>query len=158
MKYWDGITKLSTKRGRYGASKLKAFSVLAKLPAKHYLPVRQLCLQSGIGYYSLARALPKWARWEYVARYPTASIGEGDYMYQLLVKGRSWLKLALAQLPNAHIFIAELEKWQTITVYPARFEEYRALPFNEFVAGLHELVKANNSLKKTANSAVKNVR
>lgn len=152
MKHWNGITKLSTKRGRYGASKLKAFSVLAGIPAKRYLSVRQLCLMSGVDYYSLARALPKWVRWEYVARYPTTSIGEGDYMYQLLAKGRSWLKLALAQLPNAHIFTAELEKWQTITMHPARFEEYRALPFNEFVARLHELVKANNSLKKDGTS------
>ncbi len=141
MKHWDGITKLSIKRGRYGASKLKAFSVLVEIPAKHYLSVRQLCLMSGIGYYSLARALPKWVRWEYVARYPTTSIGEGDYMYQLLAKGRSWLKLALAQLPNAHIFTKELETWQSEIMYPVRFEEYRTLPFNDFILRLHELVK-----------------
>ena len=108
MRNWNGITKLSTKRGRYGSSKLKAFTVLAGIPEKQYLSVRQLCLMSGIDYHSLARALPKWVRWEYVARYPTTSIGEGDFMYRILAKGRSWLKLALAQLPNAHIFIAEL--------------------------------------------------
>jgi hypothetical protein len=103
---------------------------------------------SGIGYYSLARALPKWVRWEYVARYPTTAIGEGDYMYQLLAKGRSWLKLALAQLPNAHVFTTELQTWQRDVMYPAKYEEYRALSFTDFVARLHELVKANNSLKK----------
>ncbi len=32
MNHWNGITKLASKRGRYGASKLKAFSVLARLP------------------------------------------------------------------------------------------------------------------------------
>ena len=148
MKHWDGVTKLSTKRGRYGASKLKAFSVLDRIPAKHYLSVRQLCLTSGIDYYSLARALLKWVRWEYVARYPTTSIGEGDYMYQILTKGRSWLKLALAQLPNARIFTTELQTWQRDVMYPARYEEYRVLSFNDFVAQLHELVKANNSPKK----------
>jgi len=148
MKHWNGITKLNTKRGRYGSSKLKAFSVLVDIPPKHYLSVRQLCLTSGIDYYSLARALPKWVRWEYVARYPTTAIGEGDYMYQLLAKGRSWLKLALAQLPNAQTFTTELETWQREVMHPTRFKEYRVLPFNEFVAGLHELVKANNSLKK----------
>ncbi|MFC1984197.1 hypothetical protein ACFLVO_04225 [Chloroflexota bacterium] len=141
MKHWNGITKLNTKRGKYGASKLKAFSVLAGIPTKHYLSVRRLCLMSGIGYYSLARALPKWVVWEYVARYPTTSIGEGDYMYQLLAKGRSWLNLALAQLPNAHIFIKELDTWQSEIMYPARFEEYMVLPFNEFVVRLHEQVK-----------------
>jgi hypothetical protein len=148
MRRWNGITKLSTKRGRYGASKLKAFSVLSKIPSKHYLSVRQLCLLTGIGYYSLARALPNWVRWEYVARYPTTSIGEGDYMYQLLAKGRSWLKLALAQLPNARLFTKELETWQKNGMYPSRFAEFRALPFNEFVVGLHELVEASNNLKK----------
>lgn len=148
MKHWDGTTKLTTKRGRYGASKVKAFSVLDGIPAKHYLSVRQLCLSTGIDYYSLARALPKWVRWEYVARYPTTSIGEGDYMYQLLAKGRSWLKLALAQLPNAHIFMEELNTWRSVTMSPDRFQEYRDLPFSRFVAGLHELVRTNSSLKK----------
>ena len=148
MKNWNGITKLSTKRGRYGASKLKAFSVLVKLPPKHYLSVRQLCLMSGIGYYSLARALPKWVRWEYVARYPTTVIGEGDYMYRLLAKGRSWLELALVQLPNANLFITELQTWQHDIMYPARYEAYRKLPFDEFVSRLHELVKAHDSHKK----------
>jgi hypothetical protein len=147
MKHWDGITKLIRKRGRYGSSKVKAFSVLVGIPEKQYLSVRQLCLLSGIDYYSLARALPKWVRWEYVARYPTTVIGEGDFAYRILAKGRSWLKLALAQLPNAPTFSRELENWQTKVMYQSRFEQFRALPFNEFVAGLHELVKANRSTK-----------
>ncbi len=69
-------------------------------------------------------------------------------MYQLLVKGRTWLELALAQLPNASTFTTELQTWQRDVMYPARYEEYRALPFNDFVTQLHELVKANNSPKK----------
>ena len=147
MKHWDGITKLASKRGRYGASKLKAFTVLAGIPPTHYLSVRQLCLMSGIDYYSLARALPKWVRWEYVARYPTIAIGEGDFMYMLLTKGHSWLRLAQAQLPNAHIFTKELEVWQKEIMHPTRFAQFRALPFNQFVEGLHELVKANSPQK-----------
>ena len=138
MKNWDGITKLSTKRGRYGASKFKAFSILAELPPKHYLSVRKLCLMSGIGYYSLARALPRWTRWEYVARYPTTFIGQGDYMYRLLAKGKSWLALALMQLPNANIFKHELERWQ-IHIAP-EWNEYMALPFEDFVKRLHDKI------------------
>lgn len=148
MNFWNGITKLTTKRGRYGCSKLKAFSILNRMAPDQYLPVRQLCLMSGIDYYSLGRALPKWTRWEYVARYPTTSIGEGDYMYQLSAKGKSWLKLALAQLPNANIFVKELETWQKDVMVPAVFSEYRSLPFNDFVARLHGLVKANNGPKE----------
>jgi hypothetical protein len=148
MKRWNRISRLASKRGRYGRSKLRAFTVLARVPPKHYLSVRQLCLLSGIDYYSLARALPRWVVWEYVARYPTTAIGEGDFMYQLLVKGKSWLKLALVQLPNARIFTKELETWQTVVMHPTRFEEYRTLPFNDFILRLHELVKANNSPKK----------
>ena len=148
MRKWNGITKLSTKRGKYGSSKLKAFRVLSNMPANYYLPIRQLCLMSGIDYYSLGRALPKWVRWEYVARYPTTSIGEGDYMYRLLAKGRSWLNIAITQLPNAHIFIEELERWQDKIMYPERYEEFLTLPFYDFVARLHELVNTNDSLGK----------
>ena len=140
MKNWNGITKLTTKRGRYGASKFKAFSVLVELPPKHYLSVRKLCLMSGIGYYSLARALPRWTHWEYVARYPTTVIGQGDYMYRLLVKGKSWLDLAIEQLPNANLFKQELEQWQ-IHIAP-RWDEYMTLPFEDFIKRLHgEIVK-----------------
>jgi len=144
VKKWDGKSKLSSKRGRYGSSKVKAFTVLARIPEKHYLSVRQLCLLTGIDYYSLARALPKWVKWGYVTRYPTVSIGEGDYMYRLLSKGRSWLSLALEYLPNANKFIEELEFWQREIINQARFEEYRTLPFNEFVARLHELVRVSS--------------
>jgi hypothetical protein len=147
MKHWNGITKLSTKRGRYGASKLKAFSVLAAIPVKHCLSVRQLCLLSGIDYFSLGRSLPKWIRWEYVARYPTTAIGEGDYMYQLLAKGRSWLDLAMEQLPNSAIFAKELETWRNEVMTPNRFNEMRSLSFKEFVGQLHELIKAKQIKK-----------
>lgn len=142
MNRWDGITKLTAKRGRYGSSKLKAFNVLNTISAHHFLSARALCLMSGIGYYSLGRALSNWVRWHYVARYPTTAIGEGDYMYQLLPKGRSWLKLALAQLPNAHLFIAELQTWQRDVMSPARYQEYSKMPFDDFVEKLHKLVKS----------------
>jgi hypothetical protein len=69
-------------------------------------------------------------------------------MYQLIAKGRKWLELARAQLSMAPDFTRELEAWQRDVMYPARYDEYRGLPFNQFVIGLHSLVKANNSPKK----------
>jgi hypothetical protein len=146
VKNWDGVTKLSIKRGRYGASKVKAFNVLKDLPADQYLSVRQLCLWTGIDYFSIARALSNWTRWEYVARYPTTSIGEGDYSYRLLARGRSWLQLALSQLPNAPIFIEELSYWQR-EVIADKFARMRGLKFKNFVSELHALVQANRSSK-----------
>ncbi len=145
MSNWNRITKLTTKRGRYGASKLKAFTVLSNIAPDRYLPVRSLCLLSGIDYYSLGRALPRWTIWFYVGRYPTSSIGEGDYMYQLLAKGKSWLKLAMEQLPNASIFIEELEVWQHDVMKPEVFQELKGLPFNQFVHRLNELIKVSKT-------------
>jgi hypothetical protein len=109
----------------------------------HYLSVRQLCLLTGIGYYSLARALPKWVTWEYVARFPTIEIGEGDYAYKVLEKGRSWRQLALEQLPNARIFLDELYYWRKLVMTSDRYERMRQLKFNDFVSELDRLIKAN---------------
>jgi hypothetical protein len=141
MKNWDGVTKLSKKRGRYGASKLKGFSVLEELEQKEYLSVRQLCLCTGIGYYSLARALPNWVRWEYVSRVPTTGIGEGDYAYGVLEKGRAWQKLAVAQLPNAQVFLEELNKWQLQVMTPEAYQKMRKLKFKDFISALDRMIK-----------------
>ena len=140
MKNWDGITKLCKKRGRYGASKIKAFSILEELKPNDHLSVRQLCLWSGLGYYSLARALPNWVRWEYVSRLPTTRIGEGDYAYKILEKGRAWRKLALAQLPNAPTFMEELNHWQH-SISQEKYEQMLKLKFKDFVAELNRMIK-----------------
>jgi len=120
---------------------VKGFTVLQELPAGQYLSVRQLSLWSGIGYYSLARALPKWVTWEYVSRCPTTGIGEGDYMYKILEKGRSWRKLALEQLPNAPVFLQELENWHQQVMKPETYEKMRRLKFKEFTSELDQLIK-----------------
>ncbi|MDD5702931.1 MAG: hypothetical protein PHU23_12880, partial [Dehalococcoidales bacterium] len=134
-KQWK--SKLCTKRGRYGSSKLKAFTVLANLLPKRYITTRQLCLSTGIDYYSLARALPRWIRYEYVSRQPTAIIGEGDFQYRLLPHGRSWLNLAVDNLPNTPMFLNELKTWQNEIMPSDRFSEFMTLPFNVFVTRLH---------------------
>ena len=41
------------------------------------------------------------------------------------------------------MFTDELEAWQSQVMYGARFDEYRALPFDQFVTGLHGLVKTS---------------
>ena len=74
---FNGKSRLSTKRGDYGRWKLLAFGVMESLEPNEYLSVRQLCLQAGIGYYSLGRALPNWIRWEYVTRFPLQPSGRG---------------------------------------------------------------------------------
>ena len=145
---WNGITKLTTKRGRYAVRKFKAFSILAELPAGYYCSVRELCLASGLTYYSLARALPNWVLWDYVTRYPMTECGQGDYMYRLLPHGRSWFRLAMVQLPNANLFRRELEIWRNQVMDKAMYESLLTLPFNDFVTQLHELVKASDISQK----------
>jgi hypothetical protein len=120
---------------------VKGFSVLEELKPNEYLSVRQLCLLTGIGYYSLARALPRWVTWEYVSRFPTADIGEGDYAYKVLEKGREWQKLALAQLPNAQVFLEELSKWQHQVMTPETYQKMRRLKFINFTSELDRLIK-----------------
>jgi len=143
MSDWKGKSKLSKKKGRYGCSKMKGFMVLQELPERRYMSVRQLCLWTGISYYSLARALPNWVRWQYTARQPTVAIGEGDYCYCILAKGRSWRQLALEQLPNARIFLDELYYWRKLVMTSDRYERMRQLKFNDFVSELDRLIKAN---------------
>jgi len=150
MSDWKGKSKLSRKKGRYGCSKVKGFTVLQELPADQYLSVRQLCLWSGIGYYSLARALPKWITWEYVSRFPTTDIGEGDYMYKILEKGRSWQKLALEQLPNAPVFLQELRNWHQQVMTPEIYEKMRRLKFKDFTSELDGLITKFRGTKHPA--------
>ncbi len=146
MSEFKGISKLSNKRGDYGRSKLLAFAVLESLQPNEYLSVRQLCLQAGIGYFSLGRALPNWTRWEYITRFPTSVIGQGDYAYKILSKGKSWQKLALEHLPNAPIFMEELNRWQR-SMSQEKYEEMLQLKFKYFVAELNRLIKINRMSK-----------
>lgn len=129
--------KLLIKRGKYGRSKVKAFTVLSQDPGQ-WLSSRELCLWSGIGYRSLARALPKWYTWEYVSRRPCTTYGLGDYEYKLQARGREWLAIARAELPNYGRFISELMAWQA-HIRP-KWTEFMAMPFHKFVDSLHEAV------------------
>ena len=147
MSEFNGKSRLSTKRGDYGRSKLLVFAVLESLPPNEYLSVRQLCLQAGIGYYSLGRALPNWIRWEYVTRFPTSAIGEGDFAYKILSKGKSWQKLALEYLPNAPIFMEELDRWQR-SISQEKYEQMLQLKFKDFVAELNRMIKASRMPRK----------
>ena len=127
------ISKLTTKRGRYGRSKTKAFTVLASLGKDIWVTTRILCIYSGIGYRSLATALPRWYDFEYVDRRVALHTGNGDYEYKLLPRGRSWLRVAERNLPNFRTFIAELEAWQS-TLDQKRVLWLMSLGFLLFVA------------------------
>ncbi len=71
------------------------------------------------------------------------SWGEGDYEYKLLAKGKSWLALAKAELPNARKFQAELKSWrESLPVLGSGLLE---LPFNSFVSELHYLVTGQSA-------------
>jgi hypothetical protein len=146
MSDFNGKSRLSTKRGDYGRSKLLAFAVLESLQPNEYLSVRQLCLQAGIGYYSLGRALPNWIRWEYVTRFPTSVIGQGDFAYKILSKGKSWQKLAREHLPNAQPFMEGLNCWQH-SISQEKYEKMLKLKFKDFVAELDQMIKASRNPK-----------
>ncbi|MFC1952453.1 hypothetical protein ACFLV8_02270 [Chloroflexota bacterium] len=127
-------SKLQIKRGRYGSSKVKAFSVLNK----GVLTARQLCVLTGIGYYSLARALPRWTRFEYVARDPI--LYGGFYEYALTAKARMWLRLAAQYLPNYALFVQELNTWQDNLAEPT-INLLMRMRFNDFTQELDFMVK-----------------
>ena len=128
-------SRLQTKRGRYGSSKAKAFAVLRQY---QWLPARQLCISTGIGYHSLGRALPRWVGFEYVTRQPIL-IG-GDFEYHLEPKGKKWLSLAAMYLPNYWRFMAELKAWQD-DLPDDTGDNLITSPFNEFVSTLDKMIK-----------------
>lgn len=133
------VSKLTTKRGKYGSSKVKAFTVLLK--EGRWLSARELCLYTGIKYRSLARALPRWYAFEYVTRQPILQFGKGDYEYKLLARGKSWLRLAEANLPNYELFIRELTAWRA-SLTAKSIEGYMSLGFLPFVNALDKALSS----------------
>ncbi|MFC1906925.1 hypothetical protein ACFLW8_02415 [Chloroflexota bacterium] len=137
-------SKLATKRGKYGRSRTKAFTVLASNDKDIWVTARVLCIYSGIGYRSLATALPRWYDFEYVDRRVALYTGNGDYEYKLLSRGTSWLKVAERNLPNFRTFISELEDWQS-TLDEKSVLWFMSLGFLPFIAALDEAIaKAAN--------------
>ncbi len=121
---------LSTRRGKYGQRKFKAFALLYEATLEgRWLSARQLCILTGLRYYSLGRALPNWTRWGYVSRRVN---GEGVFIYQLLPYGAGWLWAAKAQLPNATLFERQLKQWQEEHDLAER-SRLMSLSFVEFV-------------------------
>lgn len=128
-------SRLSIKRGRYGASKAKAFEVMSD--GKWY-PSRQLVIASGVTYYSLAWALPRWVRFGYCTRMPIAF--NGNYQYHLEPKAKQWLRLAKHYLPNCQLFLNELKAWQA-QLSEDMVNHLITAPFVEFVTTLVGLIK-----------------
>jgi hypothetical protein len=126
---------LATKRGRYGRSKVIAFQVLSN---GQWVSTRRLCILTGIGYYSLGRALPRWIRFDYVRRRPCTTWRGGDYEYQVTKHGRDWLKIAERDLPSYRVFMGQLMAWQAELRRGDTVEHMLAVPFSEFVSDLGE--------------------
>lgn len=128
-------SKLEVKHGRYGKSKVKAFTVMSD---GRWYPSKQLCILTGISYPSLGSALPRWDNFDYVDRQPI--LFGGRYEYQLTAKGKSWLRLAARFLPNYKVFIAELKAWQA-NMADAEVDELLSVPFNQFIASLDCMIR-----------------
>ena len=145
-------SKLRTKRGAYGRSKVKAFTVLQNNHGQ-WLSTRFLCVSTGIPYHSLARHLPRWWDFGYITRQPY--VGLGDYEYHVLEKAYTWLALARTELPNAKLFLSELSEWQE-AIQPD-FDKMMALPFTKFIPAYAKAIKTfRRGLVKAAKASVQN--
>ena len=128
-------SKLEVKRGAYGKSKCKAFSVMSD---GNWWPSKQLCILCGISYPSLGRAFSRWLHFGYVDRQPI--LMGGKYEYHLTIKGKRWLSLARQYLPGYNGFIDELAGWQRNLTDEA-IDELLNVPFNEFIDTLDARIK-----------------
>ena len=128
-------SKLSLKRGRYGSSKAKAFTGLSE---NEWLSARQICIVTGIGYYSLGRALPRWVSFGYVIRQPIMIAG--DYEYHLEPKAKKWLRLANSYLPNYSVFMNELKAWRVVLTDDI-VGDLMSMSFRSFVSELDNKIR-----------------
>lgn len=99
---------LTSKRGKYGVAKFRAF---ASLEHRDWVPSRELILLVGLPYHSISRLLFRWCEWQYVERELTFVFGQGTFKYKLLARGRGWLEAARRDLPMAGQFEGELRAW-----------------------------------------------
>jgi hypothetical protein len=129
-------SKLRIKRGAYGRSKAKAFTIFQNNHG-HWLSTRFLCVSTGIPYHSLARHLPRWWDFGYITRQPC--VGLGDYEYHALEKAYTWLALAKTELPNAKLFLSELSEWQK--AIQTDFDKMMTLPFTKFIPAYEKAIK-----------------
>lgn len=129
-------SKLQIKKGKYGSSKVRAFTCLTH----GSWTSRQLCVLSGITYPSLGRALPRWVRFGYCIRQRIDAYGAGDYVYQIEAKGRKWLQLAARYLPNYPLFMQQLNQWQEY-ISTGIEQELLSLPFSRFITELDKKIK-----------------
>ena len=148
----ERTSKLRIKRGAYGRSKVKAFTIFQN-NHNDWLSTRYLCVATGIPYHSLARHLPRWWDFGYVTRQPC--VGVGDYEYHATEKAYTWLALARTELPNAKLFLSELSEWHE-AIEPD-FDKLLALPFTKFIPAYAKAIKAfKRSQAKAAKASVKN--
>ena len=149
----ERTSRLRTKRGAYGRSKVKAFTILQS-NNEYWLSTRYLCVATGIPYHSLARHLPRWWDFGYVTRRPC--VGMGDYEYRATEKAYTWLKLARTELPNANLFLSELSEWHKAIQPDA--DKLLSLPFTKFLPAYAKAIKAfKRSQAKAAKARTKNI-
>ena len=68
-------------------------------------------------------------------------MGRGDYQYKLMARGKGWLKVAEANLPNFKLFMGELAAWQA-TLDSATIQRYLDMGFLPFVSSLDNAIEA----------------
>lgn len=127
---------LAYRIGIYSRTKYKAFRVLDEI-GDQWVPSRLLILNSGCPFRSIGRLLPRWERFGYIRRrLSRLPVGQGDYEYQLLKRGKSWLKAGQEELPAAKQFDNELKAWWTLL--KPHIEELMNGKFNDAVRFLDE--------------------
>ena len=136
---YPGVSSLAFRSGVYGRSKFMAFRLLDENRGRP-LTQRQIAFFACVSYPTLSR-LPLWWYWQYVGRYhvPVGVAGDSTYRYKLLSKGRRWLHLAIAYLPAAPRFEAELAFWHKETA--SLRDEFMVMNVAEFVPRLDSLIR-----------------
>ena len=138
---------LAAKRGRYAASKVKLFLVLADMERygfhSRFGNCRDLSVATGVPYNTVAVQMNRWWKYSYFSRRTVAGLfGPVREFGRLLAKGETWLFLARHSLPNFPKFVVELETWQSfLAAHPDFSAHLMNMPFEEFERDLKEALK-----------------
>lgn len=133
-------SKLTTKWGRYGRSKVKIFTTLIEQPDIY---PKEIVLLTGIPFNAVTVTLSRWIRngW-YVERSEDTGgggTGVGRYFYRTLPEARTWLDIAKRSLPNYQRFINELLLWRD-DLENDEIPTYLSLPQRDFIEYTNERI------------------
>lgn len=135
-------SKLATKFGRYGRTKVKIFTTLIEQPDIY---PKEIVLLTGIPFNAVTVTLSRWIRngW-YVERSEDTGgggTGVGRYYYRTLPEARTWLQIAMRSLPNAEKFQTEMRLWRD-DLASEEITTFLSLPQRFFIEYSNERIKA----------------